>query len=143
MHVHGRALDESLVALLWVFARGIAEEAGAECLSDLECVAAARDDLVFISREDLDELGAHVSRAHHLAFLDEVLETPGIAEAGGFPAIVHVKESEVVAVGIVEFRFLLVCLLLFFLWDGRTPIGRRAWRQWRALLRCRQIQQKR
>ena len=77
---------------------------------------------MFIPCEDLDELCAHVAGAHHLALLDEVLETPGIAEARGFPAIVHVEEGEVVAVGIVEFGLLLVGLLLLVLVIG-TMMG--------------------
>ena len=69
---------------------------------------------MFISLEDLHELAADVAGARHLALLNEVLETPGIGEAREFPAVVDVEESEMIAVGVVEFGFLLVGLLLLF-----------------------------
>lgn len=42
MHVHGRALDEGFETFLGIFARGVAEETGAERLSDAGRVATTR-----------------------------------------------------------------------------------------------------
>lgn len=46
--VDGRALDERLVALLWVLLRGIAEEAGTDSASDAVEVLARGQDVMLV-----------------------------------------------------------------------------------------------
>lgn len=69
-----------------------------------------------MTRHEGEELLADVFDSLHIPWLNEVLKAPGRAEAGGFPAVVNVEQSDVVTRRIVEFGLFLVRLLLLLAW---------------------------
>ena len=87
VHVHRRAFNERFKSFLRVFARGVAEESGAESLADTIGVAAAGDEREAVALEDGDELVSDIFGALHAPRLDVIFSTPCDVEIRVFPAI--------------------------------------------------------
>src|SRR5216683_840622 len=71
------------------------------------------DNVVLVPEHDPEKLRAHVPRAAHVLCVDEVPRAPRVAEAARFPGVVGGEERQVVALWLVEGRFLRVGLRLF------------------------------
>lgn len=92
-------------------------------MADFLGVAAARDDRVLVASHKGEELLSYVLHALHVAELNEILTAPRIGETAGFPSVVDVQESDVVAGCVVELGLLLVGLLLLFAWAMEDVLG--------------------
>lgn len=115
MHINRRALNKSPIPFLGILPRGISKESRTERLAHLHRVPATAHHSVIIPAHNRLQLLPDILGTLHTPCLDEVVKTPRVGEAGDFPAVVDVEEGEMVAVGVVELRLLLVGLLLLFL----------------------------
>ena len=117
MDVHRRVLGERPVAPPPRIAqRGVPEKPRADRAPHAVAVAGPRpraDNVVLVPKHDPEKLRAHVPRAAHVLCVYKVPRAPRVAEAARFPGVVGGEERQVVALWLVEGRFLRVGLRLF------------------------------
>jgi hypothetical protein len=112
MHEHRCTVNKGSVVALLILASTVAEETIAERLSDLDRIASTTDDGEPMALEDICELISYILYSSHCLGLYEIFEGPCCTAIIGFPGIVNIQESKMIAVLVIEFSFGFVGLLL-------------------------------